>query len=254
MGVVGKALCTLLEKFHEVKKYDINWQYNTKEDINSCEVVFVCVPTPFKEVAIDISAIRDVLSWLNAPVIVIKSSLPPGQTKNLAEDTGKKVYHCPEFLREATSLEDIERDNRVFVGIPNMKDGIVPKEDIENVTKIMQIFEPIWGTDCIFKIVNSETTELTKFATNAYFATIVTFCNQMQDIAEKYSLSWNNHILPLFKKDPRVNQSHLMVTEERGFGGSCLPKDLGGLNSIAGSRFFKEILEYNKKVRKLPDA
>ena len=107
-----------------------------------------------------------------------------------------------------------------------------------------------------FKIVitNSEITELIKYITNCFLATKVAFCNEIDLIAKKFRgkfrINWNDEIREFWLLDKRINPSHTIVTEERGFGGNCLVKDLDGLIGFSHSKFFKAVKEQNEKTKK----
>lgn len=68
---------------------------------------------------------------------------------------------------------------------------------------------------------------------NAYLATKVTFCNEMYDIAQAYGIDYDE-LREIWLLDPRINRSHTFVYEDdRGYGGSCFPKDMSALKKIA---------------------
>ena len=66
---------------YRVAIYDKYKKLGSKEAINKCDVVFICVPTPFKNWKVDISAVEECVKWIKAPNIVIKSTVPPGTTR-----------------------------------------------------------------------------------------------------------------------------------------------------------------------------
>ena len=80
-GYVGKAqvLFWSSNDLYSVFHYDISFDSNSKEEINRCDLAVVCVPTLSKEDgSCDISIVEEVISWLDVPVIIIKSTVPPG--------------------------------------------------------------------------------------------------------------------------------------------------------------------------------
>ncbi len=71
--------------------YDISFDSNSKEEINQCDLAVVCVPTPSKEDgSCDISIVEEVISWLDVPVIIIKSTVPPGTIDMLIKNIIKE--------------------------------------------------------------------------------------------------------------------------------------------------------------------
>jgi UDPglucose 6-dehydrogenase len=86
----------------------------------------------------------------------------------------------------------------------------------------------IWQTD-------ARTAELTKYMENAFLALKVAFCNEMYDIAGAVGVDYNE-LRELWLLDPRIGRSHTLVyPDDRGFGGSCLPKDARALVHIANA-------------------
>jgi UDPglucose 6-dehydrogenase len=251
VGCVGSALCHLFEtNGYRVSTYDKfkpdMMHIDNKKDINKCDFVFVCVPTPFKNGKVDISAVEECVSWIKAPNIVIKSTVPPGTTRRLAEKYKKRLFHNPEFLTEKNAKKDIFMEGRVIIGLLDWKDG-------EEALKIAKILEDCGIVETQIELVFTETSELIKYITNAFLATKVAFCNEMDLIARKFNLEWNRNLRRLFLLDKRVGDSHTIVTEERGFGGTCLPKDLDGLISFSNSKFFKAVKEQNERTKAFKD-
>jgi len=104
----------------------------------------------------------------------------------------------------------------------------------------------------------AEETEMVKLMVNAFLSTKVTFCNEMNAICEATGTSYDA-VRELFRLDPRVGLSHDKITQEGGFGGRCLPKDLNGLIALAMDgehypAFLKEVYNSNVRFRKPADA
>lgn len=114
-GIVGKAYHYL---FPEALVYDINGQFQTKEEINqNCDISLVCVPTPMKDGGkCDISAVESSVDWLKVPLIVIKSTIPVGTTERLKKLTGKKIIFNPEFLRAKNAINDLISEKNIIIG------------------------------------------------------------------------------------------------------------------------------------------
>lgn len=250
IGVVGGAVCHLFgTNGYKVTKYDKYKNLGKRDAINKCDVVFICVPTPFKNGKVDISAVEECVSWIKAKNIVIKSTVPPGTTRRLAEKYKKVILHNPEFLREKTAKADIFTEGRILIGCLQSTFG--------QAYLLKSLYEKILP-DSSFDVhlMIAEESELIKYATNAFLATKVAFCNEIDLIARKYRLTWNC-MRPYILLDKRIGESHTVVTEERGFGGTCLPKDLDGLISFSNSKFFKAVKEQNirtKKYDKIPQG
>jgi UDPglucose 6-dehydrogenase len=136
-GFVGSAIRVGLKNFYTVKGYDLDPKrcYNIdryhenglKEIVEHSDIVFVCVPTPMRkdgscDTRILESAIDDLIVVFNEqlklspisdavmPIIVIKSTIPPGTTQRISDkyDSNLRICFSPEFLTEANSFEDFK--------------------------------------------------------------------------------------------------------------------------------------------------
>lgn len=97
-GHVGKAIHAL---FPIASVYDEPMEIGSKSEVNACEVAFICVPTPsLPDGQCDTSIVEEVISWLGATVIVIRSTVPVGFTDAMKERTGKRIVFQPEYYGE----------------------------------------------------------------------------------------------------------------------------------------------------------
>ena len=89
--------------FPDAFLYDPFKMLGSKEEANKADLAVVCVPTPMKEDgSCDISAVEEVVSWLETPLILIKSTIPPGTTDYLRNKYGKRICFSPEYMGEST--------------------------------------------------------------------------------------------------------------------------------------------------------
>ncbi len=94
LGAVGSGIQRL---FPDAAVYDGPKRIGSRDEVNSCAVVFVCVPTPsLPDGACDTSIVEEVVSWLDGPVIVIRSTVSVGTTRRLAEQHHKPIVFQPE--------------------------------------------------------------------------------------------------------------------------------------------------------------
>ena len=106
-----------------------------------------------------------------------------------------------------------------------------------------------------FYFSDSDTVELAKYMENAFLATKVTFCNEMFDLAIKMGIDYNE-AREIWLADPRIGRSHTFVyPNQRGFGGSCLPKDTSALVYIGEKAgvdmlLVKSVLKKNELIKK----
>lgn len=216
-----------------------------------CAAVFVCVPTPAAPGGgADTSIVRQVVAELAcatpSPVVVIRSTVPPGTTQALAaRHAPLPVVACPEFLREHAAAADLADATRIVVGLPA---GAAPS--------VLAPLAPVWpvlSPKAHLVVTDAATAELAKYATNAFLALKVTFANQLADACAAQGVDYAAfaRVLAL---DPRIGASHLAVPGhdgQRGFGGACLPKDMAALLALAGPQLplLEEAVRWNAVVR-----
>jgi UDPglucose 6-dehydrogenase len=150
------------------------------------------------------------------PIVVIKSTVPPGTTQRIADkyDGNLRLCFSPEFLTEANSFEDFKNQSRIIIGGDGARD-------------VKQMFRKAFPKIPIV-ITKSETAEMVKYFINCFLATKVTFANQMYDICEFAGIDYDK-VCEYALYDNRIGKSHLAVPGpdgDRGFGGHCFPKDL----------------------------
>ena len=118
-GVVGKAMHALMP---EAAIYDnAPGMPADKDGINKADIAFVCVPTPAGPDGVcDISAVEEVVAWLTTPLIVLRSTVPPGTTDRLREKHGKRIVFQPEYLGETAShpYADVTKRDFAILGGP----------------------------------------------------------------------------------------------------------------------------------------
>lgn len=242
-GFVGKATGDMLKlKDVPVVGYHVdNDTSATKEEVNECDISIVCVPTPMGfDGQCDLSILNEVMSWLDTELIIIKSTVPVGTTREIAK-SGKKVIHMPEFLREATALQDAMNPDFVLVGL------LAPIEEYYPLDELLNKLFP----ETPINYTTTEKSELTKYAINSFLAYKVGFFNELHNIGEALG---TGDVTDLMLFDPRIGESHTKVTKDGGFGGHCFPKDLNALIHTAERRWYnpkllKELWNSNRRYR-----
>ena len=261
-GYVGTAIKSGFEKHYEIETYD---KFSTsKSTVNLhdlvllSDVIFVCVPTPMnkdgschtnivEEVVLEINEIS--ISSESKPVVVIKSTVPPGTTDRL----NKKYEHIsvifnPEFLTEANFIEDFKNQTRIILGGTR-----------KGTNLLRQIYSKVFPSAHIIK-TGSITAEMVKYMTNAYLATKVSFSNEIKQICDKVGADYDK-VVEYTTLDDRLGKTHWSVPGpdgDLGFGGHCLPKDINALISVAHElgiepEVLESVVETNDKVRENRD-
>lgn len=250
-GVVGRGMEKLLHKF-EVVVYDVKTQPD-RSLLKNIDLAIICVPTNMKDDGdCDISIVEDVVSWIEAPLILIKSTIPPGTTRYLREKYKKAVNFSPEYMGESSYFtpfwkypdpQNAESHTFVIVGGGE-------------ASEILNVFMQVMSVDTKYLITTPEEAELTKYMENSFFATKVAFCNEFFDIAKVFGVDYKR-LRELWLQDPRINPNHTLVFEnKRGFGGKCFPKDLNAIIKTVEKNNYNPILlkavieSNNKQVKK----
>lgn len=258
-GFVGKALQLITCNELDIKVYDIRKDVckplgTTLDDINKCDIVFICVPTPLNHSSdcyTDI--VSDVVKSLTVKFKVVRSTVPIGYCDNV------NCYFMPEFLTEANWKEDFINTEYWYFGIPeNMKDEIENdfKTLVKNIFNIVHNNKIIKHNNVVF-IKNKEAESL-KIIKNTFLASKVSIMNEINTLCERMNIDWNN-IKHLLAQDNRIGNTHLNIPGNdglKGFGGTCFPKDTISLysqlqNNNIDCPIFENILYRNDYIDRI---
>ncbi len=217
-----------------VKHERLSFVTDITHAVAKSDVVFLAVGTPSKdgEEEADLSylfaAAEDVAKSLkHYTVIVVKSTVPVGTCRKLREhikkinpDADFDIASNPEFLREGSAIEDFMRPDRVVVGVES-----------ERAKEVMNtLYKPLFLLETPIVFTTLETSELSKYASNAFLATKICFVNQLADLSEKCGANIQ-HISKIMGLDKRIGKQFLCAGP--GYGGSCFPKDTKALTFFA---------------------
>jgi UDPglucose 6-dehydrogenase len=197
-------------------------------------VIFLAVGTPPKDDgSADLSfiegAARDVARHMNGyKVVVTKSTVPVGTGEHLrrliaAEHGGKfdfGIVSNPEFLREGAAIDDFMRPNRVVIG----------SRDEAAVAIMRDLYRPLYLIETPVVITSLEAAELTKYASNAFLATKISFINEVANLCDEIGCDVHD-VARAMGMDNRIGRYFLHPGP--GYGGSCFPKDTTALLSVA---------------------
>lgn len=275
-GVVGTATGKGFHNLkHEVIFYDISDQrlaalkdegYQTGSSIDDVisktEISFVCIGTPTSNGIQDLSqlmmATSSIVKAINKikrfHLIVFRSTILPGTMTNMIVDYFDKyctrergrdydICYNPEFLRQATPLEDFEKPDRVIIG--EYKKG--------SSRALVKLYEGL--TNNII-VTTFEAAEMIKYASNSFLALKISFFNEIGILCKKMNI--DDKVVSLgVSLDSRIGKYG--VKAGKPFAGACLPKD-----TEAFANFVKEIgvksdllkvtLEINKEVERIFEA
>tara|TARA_Y100000034_G_scaffold29639_1_gene35983 strand:+ start:3657 stop:4550 length:894 start_codon:yes stop_codon:yes gene_type:complete len=254
IGIIGKGFVGSAVQFGfspsvgvdaEVKVYDKDPNKSThtlQEVVLGSDIIFLSVPTPSnKDGSINLDIVESILSEINEiyvrprskyakistgnNIILLRSTVIPGTTRKLQQKYPKlRIVFNPEFLTERAANFDFINQSRFVVG-----------GDPADVVEVSELFRKRFGKSMSIIETNYETAELIKYMTNTFFATKISFLNDMKLLSDKCGAIWE-HAVEGFVRDGRVGHSHLSVPGHDGrygFGGSCFPKDIQALINYA---------------------
>jgi UDPglucose 6-dehydrogenase len=238
-GFVGKAQELVLKGYHDLEIHDPYKGYES-EWLN-IDAVVISVATPPKQYGeCDYSNVIDVLNQTPDVPVLIKSTISvEGWREIKRQFPNKQICFSPEFLRQASWEKDAYFKDMWIGG---------------NCTAFWSdIYLGAMGKINIH-IEDPAALVAGKALRNSFLALKVSFFNQIYDYCEDQNLDYES-VVNAVASDERIGFSHTGITEQRGFGGHCFPKDtLATVRSAQGSgrRFtlLEEAINYNDTIRK----
>ena len=230
---------------------------NLTDAVKGADAVFIAVGTPSRrgDGHADLSYVYDAAKEIAAAidqytVVVTKSTVPVGTGREVQRiikaarpDAAFDVVSNPEFLREGSAINDFMRPDRVVIGAETDR----AREVMRKLYRVLYLIE----TPILF--TNLETSELVKYAANAFLATKITFINEVADLCEKVGADVHD-VAKGIGLDGRIGKKFLHPGP--GYGGSCFPKDTLALTKTAQDykspiRIVETVAELNetRKVR-----
>lgn len=224
------GLTELVRRNHESGRLKFSTDY--KEAITGAKCVFICVGTPQDDNgAADLKYVQSAAECM-APylekdaVVICKSTVPVGTNRKvrgwIEAKTDTPFYSAsnPEFLKEGAAIDDFTKPDRVVVGV----------DDEEAADIVQELYKPFLRTEKPFISMGIESAEMVKYAANCMLATKISFINEIANICEHVDADINE-VRKGIGHDARIGFSFLFPGV--GYGGSCFPKDVRALASVA---------------------
>jgi UDPglucose 6-dehydrogenase len=211
-----------------VERQAISFHNSNIEAIEASDLVFLCLPTPESpDGRADLTFVHAVIDELATEVgedalFVIKSTVPPGTAASLRKrlaDLGSpaRLVSHPEFLREGRAVEDFMEPDRIVI-------GAYERDDAERVASLYR------SIDTSIVITDPTSSEMIKYANNAYLAARLTFANALANVCEAVGADVVD-VIHGIGLDHRIGPHFLQPGP--GYGGSCFPKDTAALIAVA---------------------
>jgi UDPglucose 6-dehydrogenase len=232
MPIYEPGLDALVEK--NARAGRLHFTTDLDPAIRQALAIFIAVGTPPKDdgsadLSYVIQVAESIAENLNGYKVVITKSTVPTGTGQLIEETISSrttskhpfsVVSNPEFLREGSAIGDFMRPDRVIIGA----------RDPQAIAIMKDIYSPLFLRETPFIITNVESSELIKYASNAFLATKITFINEVAELCEHLGADVH-HVARGMGLDKRIGPKFLHPGP--GYGGSCFPKDTQALTDIA---------------------
>jgi UDPglucose 6-dehydrogenase len=222
----------------QVKAGRLSFTTSLADALDGADAVFIAVGTPAREddghadMKYVHAAAREIAQTMSGyTVIVTKSTVPVGTAREIKaiidEELAKRgdasvefdVCSNPEFLREGAAINDFLRPDRVVIGV-----------DSDRAAEVMRhLYRPLYINETPMVITTPETSELIKYAGNAFLATKITFINEIANLCEKVGANVQE-VAKGIGLDGRIGKKFLHAGP--GYGGSCFPKDTLALTQI----------------------
>ena len=231
------------------KNNRLDFSTNLRDSISKSDIIFICVGTPTKKIgnAADLSQIfkvaKEISSTISKFKIIITKSTVPVTTgdeieKIIAKKVSSKLFSIvsnPEFLREGEAIRDFNYPDRIIIGTKDKKSNKILKN----------LYSPLISKGAKYINSSRRAAELTKYASNAFLATKITFINELANLCEKLSVDIEDISIGM-GMDKRIGGRFLRAGP--AYGGSCFPKDTKAISNTADK--FKTNLSVIKAVIK----
>lgn len=220
------------------------------EAVRNSEISIIAVGTPStKEGHLDLGTVYRVAEEIGEAlaqkeefhIIVIRSTVLPGTNQKIGGIIEKSSGKCrnkdfavvsnPEFLREGFALRDYYDPSVTVIGTDNERAG----------DKIAALYADLPAP---VQKVDIAVAELIKYVNNAWHALKITFANEIGNICKGLQID-SHQVMDLFIMDHKLNLSAYYLKPGSAYGGSCLPKDLKGLGTIAHDHYLKTLVLEN---------
>ena len=232
MPIFEPGLQELVAK--NVREKRLSFTTSLKEGMDKADAVFIAVGTPSRrgdghaDLTYVYQAAEEIAREIKDYVVIVTKSTVPVGTGDAVEEIIRKnrpdaqfaVVSNPEFLREGAAINDFKRPDRIVIGTTDLQARDVMSE----------VYRPLYLNQSPIMFTDRRTSELIKYAANAFLAMKITFINEMADLCEAVGGNVQD-VARGIGLDNRIGSKFLHAGP--GYGGSCFPKDTKALARTA---------------------
>lgn len=246
------GLADLVKKNYAAKRLSFTTDLKS---MGSPAAIFFALPTPPNgdgeaDLTYVLKASGDAAKLLKSYTVLInKSTVPVGTAQKVHEVVAANtkaafdVVSNPEFLKEGVAVEDFMKPDRIVVGTSSPKARKV----------LEQIYKPFTDAGVPLLVMDTASSEMTKYAANSFLATKISFMNEIANLCELLGANVDE-VKRGIGVDPRIGSKFLNAGH--GFGGSCFPKDVMALEKIAHRndydfKLLKAVMEVNARQKQV---
>ncbi|TVQ09615.1 MAG: UDP-glucose/GDP-mannose dehydrogenase family protein [Balneolaceae bacterium] len=242
---------TLFER--SVREGRLHFTSDLEDTVHKSDIIFLCLPTPpGGNGQADLSFVMNVAKQIGGmirdyKIIVNKSTVPVGTADKVREiisaetDVEFDVVSNPEFLREGAAIDDFLKPERVVIGSRSPR----------AIKQMELLYEPFVRSGNPIIVMDERSSEMTKYAANAFLATKITFMNEIANVCERVGADVDN-IRRGIGTDSRIGKRFLFAGI--GYGGSCFPKDVQALDFTSDEygydfKILKAVIDVNDRQK-----
>jgi GDP-mannose 6-dehydrogenase len=248
VDLINRGLATIVEKDIDViieeehRKGKISATTSAEDAVLNSEISIICVGTPSSPQGhLNLNYIHKTAEQIGLAIknkddfhtVIIRSTVMPGTNKKLGEiiekhsgkirGEGFSVVSNPEFLREGSAVKDYYHPAVTVIGGDN---------DYA-LKKVASLYEEL---DAPIEVTDIEVAEIIKYVNNSFHALKITFANEVGNISKAMGID-SHKVMEVFCKDTQLNISPAYFKPGFAYGGSCLPKDLKGMATLAHDNY-----------------
>jgi len=250
VDLINKGKPTIIEKdidaiiAEQHKLSSISATTNSMDAVTKTEISIIAVGTPSSPQGhLDLKYIFKVAENIGKAIkdkeefhiAAIRSTVLPGTCDKVADiiekASGKKrnvgfaIVDNPEFLREGSAVKDYYNPPLTLIGSDN----------IDAANKVADLYRQLPGE---IVITDLRVAEIMKYVNNTYHALKISFANEVGNVCSELGID-SHKVMEIFCKDKQLNISNYYFKPGFAYGGSCLPKDLGGFKTLAHDLYVK---------------